>query len=907
MEKRFKEERLPATRFTVRSPFVLIVALLANLPAREAASQQPAANNLPQRVHLSSEQDHQRTMELLRITSLRRGVDGDPDSPYAANYDESKANLNPKLPDPLLLRNGQKVTTAKMWWNKRRPEIMEDFAREIYGRVPRAAPPVNWEVTSTAKGVNGDVPVITKKLVGHVENSSNPLIHVDIQLTLSIPANASGPVPVMMELAWSPEAMAAIAKRLPNAFPANGGPTFEQQVFAKGWGYAALIPTTVQADNGEGLTEGVIGLVNKGQPRELDDWGALRAWAWGASRAMDYFEGDKAVDARQVGIGGHSRYGKAALVAMAYDQRFAIAYISSSGEGGAKLYRRNFGEQLENITSTEEYHWMAGSFLKYAGPRTANDLPVDSHELIALCAPRPVFIGAGSARGDGWADPRGMFLAEVGAGPVYRLVGKKDLGSSTFPAIGNSQMDGALGFRQHSGGHTPAPNWPTFLMFAGRYIKGPAVVETNTSAEKLTAQQLTELAKSSSPALAQAISSSFQAKDLMEGTAWSGHGANFFFAIQSTAKPYLFVDGASGPAMENLAGSDLWYAQAHIEPVGKLHSFHYLVNGERRGGRVDLPAFTLASYLQPGIPSGTLSPKITHTSKIYDGMKSEYWIYVPAQYDPTTPAALMVFQDGGGYIDRNGNNPALNVIDNLIAEKKIPVMICVFINPGDISDSPGTPTYNFVKAYSDKWQRSLKDSMRSTLYDTVSDRYVRYLRGEVLAEVAAKYNIRKDAYSRAITGLSSGGICAFNAAWQMPDQFSRVISWIGSFASIQWKEDSEVADGGQDYPEKVLRETKRNLRVWLQDGSEDLETRYGDWSLANLRMANALKFKEYDFHFSFGKGTHNAAHGAAEFPQEMTWLWRDYDPTKTEQTYEMELSEKSKPPFRVSITNREAE
>jgi enterochelin esterase family protein len=288
-------------------------------------------------------------------------------------------------------------------------------------------------------------------------------------------------------------------------------------------------------------------------------------------------------------------------------------------------------------------------------------------------------------------------------------------------------------------------------------------------------------------------------------------------------------------------------------------------------------------------------------------MKSDYWIYVPAQYDPKNPAAVMVFQDGQWYLDRNANNPALNVIDNLIAQKKIPVMIAIFISPGDITDSPNTPTFKFVKAYSEKWERTLKDSMRSTLYDTVSDRYPRFLRDEVLADVAAKYNLRKDAYSHAITGLSSGGICSFNAAWQTPDQFSRVISWIGSFEGIQWKEDPANPDGGQDYPDKILREPKRNIRVWLQDGSEDLDLRYGNWPLANLRMANALKFREYDYHFSFGKGTHNSAHGAAEFPAEMTWLWRDYDPTKTEQTYNPDPAEKSKPPYRVSITNRPAE
>ncbi len=427
------------------------------------------------------------------------------------------------------------------------------------------------------------------------------------------------------------------------------------------------------------------------------------------------------------------------------------------------------------------------------------------------------------------------------------------------------------------------------------------------AAEMMSAPQLIDLAKSNPAGLRDAITATFDAKNLKDGTAWAGRGPDFFFATEAAAQPSLVIDDASGLPMQHLTGSDLWYAAARIEQLGKLHSFHYLINGAKFGGRLDLPAFGPLSYLQPGVPSGKLSAKIIHTSKIYDGMKSEYWIYVPAQYDPKVPAALMVFQDGGGYTNRDGNNPTLNVIDNLIAQKKIPVMIAVFINPGDISDSPGTPTYNFVKAYSDKWQRDLKDSMRSTLYDTVSDRYVRFLRDEVLADVAAKYNLRKDAYSRAITGLSSGGICSFNAAWQMPDQFSRVISWIGSFTGIQWKEDPANPDGGQDYPEKVLREPKRNIRIWLQDGSEDLEIRYGSWPMANLRLANALKLQNYDFHFSRGKGTHNSGQGAAEFPEEMVWLWRDYDPAKTGQTYEMEPSEKAKPLFRVSVTNRDAE
>ena len=453
---------------------LLVVILFVHVVNPLNGFSQSAGTSLPPPAHLTSEQDHQRMMDLLHITSLRRGADGDPKSPYAANYDESKANPYPKLPDPLLSKDGKKVTTAKMWWDQRRPEVVEDFDREVYGRVPKNAPKVSWEVVSTTKEMNPDVPVITKKLTGHVDNSAYTTVKVDIDLTLTTPANVSGPVPVMMEFSWSPEVLAMLAKRYPEMSASRSGATWQQQVLARGWGYAIYIPTTVQADNGEGLTQGVIGLVNKGQPRKLDDWGALRAWAWGASRALDYLETDKSVDAKQVGIEGHSRYGKAALVAMADDPRFAIAYISSSGEGGAKLFRRNFGEQIGNVAGTGEYHWMVGNFLKYAGLLTENDLPVDAHELIALCAPRPVFIGAGAMNGDGWVDAKGMFLAAAAAGPVYRLLGRRDLGTGEFPPIETAPIDGEIAFRQHSGGHTPAPNWPTFLTFAGRYITRPA-------------------------------------------------------------------------------------------------------------------------------------------------------------------------------------------------------------------------------------------------------------------------------------------------------------------------------------------------------------------------------------------------------------------------------------------------
>jgi hypothetical protein len=437
-------------------------------------------NNLPAPAQLTAEQDHQKMMDLLGIKTLRKGANpNNTNAPNAVNYEESKANPFPDLPDPLLLKNGQKVTSPEVWWKQRRPEIVEDFDREIFGRVPPNVPKVNWEVIETTHGTNGAIPIITKKLVGHVDNSAYPLISVDIQLTLSTPESAKGPVPVMMEFGFG-------------AFPRAGGTNgpsgrtnrfagfaglnaWQELVLKKGWGYAILVPSSIQADNGAGLTRGIIGLVNHGQPRKADDWGSLRAWAWGASRALDYFERDKSVNAHQVGIEGLSRYGKAALVAMAYDQRFAIGFIGSSGEGGAKLHRRNFGEIVENLTGTGEYHWMAGNFMKYGGPLTWADLPVDAHELIALCAPRPTFISYGASEGPGaegkWLDQKGSFMAAVAAGPVFRLLGKKDLGTDIYPEIEKAVIEGELAWRQHRGGHTTGPNWPTFLEFAERYIK----------------------------------------------------------------------------------------------------------------------------------------------------------------------------------------------------------------------------------------------------------------------------------------------------------------------------------------------------------------------------------------------------------------------------------------------------
>lgn len=397
-----------------------------------------------------------------------------------------------------------------MWFEQRRPEIVEDFEREVLGRVPANVPKITWTVASMEETTVGPYPVMTKQLVGHADNSSYPLINVDIKMTVVTPAHARGPVPVMMMFVYN----GPLPPRPPGAAkPAD--PPATEQLIADGWGYAQIVPVSIQADNGAGLTRGIIGLTNHGQPRKPDDWGALRAWAWGASRSLDYLETEKSVDARHVGIEGVSRYGKAALITMAFDTRFAFVLVGSSGEGGAKLHRRNWGEAVENLTGTGEYHWMAGNFLKYGaseaalGSKNASDLPVDAHELIALCAPRLTFISYGiPEKGDAkWLDQQGSFMAAVAAQPVFRLLGAKDLGvpddyhTAKMPPVNTGLLNGQLAWRQHDGAHTDAPNWKYFIAwadkFTGRTFHAPAeeAVARSDRNSEIAHEQLLEKAK----------------------------------------------------------------------------------------------------------------------------------------------------------------------------------------------------------------------------------------------------------------------------------------------------------------------------------------------------------------------------------------------------------------------------
>jgi lysophospholipase L1-like esterase len=467
---------IPAVSKRAQS-WVAVSAVSAFLVCPTVMAQQAPPKNW------TAEQDHQNMMDQLGIKALRPGPSGNEKDANHANYDEAKANLYGDLPDALTLKSGKKVTSAEQWWKQRRPEIVEDFEREVLGRVPPNVPKVTWAVKSTADSKAGVFAVVERQLVGHVDNSAYPSINVDIEMTLVTPGNAKAPVPVM--IMFSSAAILKFLASHPEFKKMMGSdPPATEQLIANGWGYALLDTSSIQADNGAGLTQGIIGLTNKGQPRKPDDWGALRAWAWGASRSLDYLETDKSVDAKYVGIEGVSRYGKAALVTMAFDTRFAVALVGSSGEGGTKPHRRNFGEAVESLTGSGEYHWMAGNFIKYGaseasfGSKNAGDLPVDSNELIALCAPRPTFISHGVPEmGDAkWLDHQGSFMATVAAGAVFRLLGAKDLGvnedyhTAKMPPVNTGHLDGQLAWRQHDAGHTDAPNWKYFIPWADKFF-----------------------------------------------------------------------------------------------------------------------------------------------------------------------------------------------------------------------------------------------------------------------------------------------------------------------------------------------------------------------------------------------------------------------------------------------------
>jgi len=503
--------------------FFLLTAGLTRIVS--AQNSKIDSSKYPFPVTFTAQQNQENMMQQLGIIKMRPGPSGNESAPNHANYDESLANPCPQLPDMLTTNDGKKVTTVNMWWKQRRPEIVEDYEREIYGRIPKNVPKVTWSVRVTDREFifPGFIPVVAKQIIGHVDNSEYPLINVDIKMILVVPMNVKGPVPVLMMFGFpsfpaavqpssddmeklnetfkemmikTDPAVKDIFDKYPAYSPVTRLPGFNffapppvgdlpptEQLLAAGWGYVTIDPGSIQADNGEGLTRGIIGLVNKGQPRKPDDWGALRAWSWGAARALDYLETDSLVNAKKVGIEGVSRYGKAALVTLAFEPRFAVGLIGSSGKGGATLLHRNFGEAVESLTGGG-FYWMAGNFLKYGasnttfGSKTGCALPVDSHELIALCAPRLTFISYGvPEKGDAkWLDHEGSYMAAIAAGTIFKLLGTKDLGVSNdymkekMPPVNTGLLDGELAWRQHDGGHTDAPNFKYFIPWASKFL-----------------------------------------------------------------------------------------------------------------------------------------------------------------------------------------------------------------------------------------------------------------------------------------------------------------------------------------------------------------------------------------------------------------------------------------------------
>ncbi len=404
-------------------------------------------------------------------------------------------------------------------------------------------------------------------------------------------------------------------------------------------------------------------------------------------------------------------------------------------------------------------------------------------------------------------------------------------------------------------------------------------------------QELIEASRQgpAAPALADLI-----AKTLSRHGGVAIWGADYLFVTDLTSNPNspplaaseaaVSIDQQSPLPMMKVQGSSFWMRLVKMR-VGVTHAYQYYADGKPFGNRSDVPGYNPDSYPKPGVPQGKLSEKHTITSKIYDGMKADFWIYAAPGVDPAVPAPLMVWQDGQGIIAGDLSRLRLfTVTENLVAQKLIPPMLHVMIAPGTSPDGK---------------------AMRSIEYDTVSDRYDRFLLDEVLPEVEKVYKLRPDGYSRAIAGESSGGICSLNAAWFMPDKFSRVHSAIGSYTSIQWHPEEKL-DGGNLYPFMVRKMPKRNIRIWMSDGSDDLENNHGSWPLQNIQLANSLKMREYDFHFRFGVATHDPAQVAIDLPESMAWLWRGYDPAKTSQEFTMDPAEKDKPYFRVTITNRDA-
>ncbi len=439
----------PPTRFSRLAVPLVLIALAR--PTMRAADAVPAPAPAPAPA-APLKDTHGRT--------LRRAPTG-----HITNYDEDKVPPY-TLPDVLVMQDGRPVGDAATWFNQRRPELLRLYAEDIYGRVPARAPKASFEVVRTEPRAMDGLAVFKLVRIHFGDKPDGPTV----ELHLYLPAKAAGPVPLLLHMVFFRNAP---IPGEPPPTPPPGRPAFHEagpiaDLLGHGYGYATYRYSEIQPDKPNTFDTGVIGLaLAPGQTRPApDEWGTISAWAWGASRILDYLETDPAVDARRVALIGHSRLGKTVLWAGAQDPRFALIFSSCAGEMGSSLARRDFGETVDDMAANYGYQF-AGNFQKYPGHW--NDMPVDAHMLIALNAPHPVFITGGTQ--DLWSDPHGEFLAEVAAGPVYRLVGRTDLGTTELPALDHPLVTGDLGFLYHTGAHTIAPgDWQAFLEFADRHF-----------------------------------------------------------------------------------------------------------------------------------------------------------------------------------------------------------------------------------------------------------------------------------------------------------------------------------------------------------------------------------------------------------------------------------------------------
>ncbi len=420
---------------------------------------------------------YRKTAATIWITLIACSIAGA--QPPGTNYDESKVP-NYTLPDPLTLRNGEKVRDAKTWYDRRRPEILELYRSEIYGRSPTKVPKLNYEVLSVDNQALGGKAIRKQVTIYFAGKKDAP----KMDLLIYLPAASKKPVPVFLGLGFSgnesvntdpgialaeewvrdPTTKQMVKRRASEKSRGSAASRWQvEKILEHGYGLATAYYGDVEPDFNGGMQYGIRPLFFKpGQTEPApDEWGAIGAWAWGLSRAMDYLEKDRAIDSHRVAVIGHSRLGKTALWAGAQDTRFSIVISNDSGEGGAAISRRIFGEQVRNL-NTSFPHWFCGNFKKYNDRES--ELPVDSHMLLALIAPRPLYVA--SAEEDQWADPRGEFLGVVNASPVYELLGKQGLGTDQMPPAHQPIMR-TVAYHIRAGKHDiTAYDWEQYLKFA---------------------------------------------------------------------------------------------------------------------------------------------------------------------------------------------------------------------------------------------------------------------------------------------------------------------------------------------------------------------------------------------------------------------------------------------------------